>query len=65
MSADGWDRQMTNLVYEHLTSAAKQQEIADKRHAELMRVHERGWRQVAESISKGLGEIAKAIRERR
>jgi len=33
--------------------------------AELVRVHQEGWRQVADAISRGLGEIAKAVRQAR
>lgn len=49
-------------LYDFLVRDREQGKIADKRHAELMRVHQQGWKDVAEAISKGLIAIADAIR---
>ena len=51
---------------EHLHEAWKERhEVAPRRHQEALRVHQEGWAAVARVIESGLGQIAKAIRERR
>lgn len=64
--SDQWvpDREWGNAVYDFVTDKADREKIADDRHAELMRIHREGWRTVADSISRGLGSIAEALRSR-
>lgn len=54
-----WDE-----IHEYLTRGSdERQHNADKRTADLVRAHEKGWRMTADAIAVGLKAIAEAIRD--
>jgi hypothetical protein len=57
-------RDRANEIHEYVTRGADEREQnADRRSANLVRVHEQGWKLVADAIGRGLKDIAAAIRE--
>ncbi len=61
-----WTVEMNRHLRDFLMDDWKdRREGGPRRHQEMLRVHQEGWQAVANAISRGLGEIARAIRERR
>lgn len=56
---------LANEAHDFFTSARDRKQVADQRHQELLRVHQQGWKQVADALYRGLSEIAAAIRSSR
>jgi hypothetical protein len=57
-----WDRELANNVLHAANAAEDYLKGAQKRDADMLRVHAEGWKLVAGAIGKGLSEIASAIR---
>lgn len=58
-----WNTEIEKHVTDFAVAGYLDLRDAPKRHAELLRIHQQGWASVANAISTGLGQIAKAIRD--
>lgn len=59
-----FDREWANAVWEFVTGVDDREKARDQRNQDLIRVHQAGWKLVADAISAGLGGIADALRRR-
>jgi hypothetical protein len=59
-----WDEQsLMDELHNYLVAADGREDAADKRNADLIRVHETGWKGLAAAVERGLRDIADAIRQ--